>query len=120
MKKLEDMSKDERSLLLFLETRAVDHGGLVDIRHMNKIDLDIAKKWHEEQFLQFSRIRMVDLQKLTSGCTHGIFLTEESWKLAHEERRARQLRLHLKRKWITTHEQIAIKGIAKVRLGIKE
>ena len=33
-KTLENMSKDERSLLLYLETRAVDYGGIM--KHYNK------------------------------------------------------------------------------------
>lgn len=45
MKTLDTMTSDERSLLLYLETRAVDHGGKVDAQHMNKEDFDIAKKW---------------------------------------------------------------------------
>ena len=41
---LTDMTKDERSLLLFFETAATDYGGLVDPRHMNAEDWKIARK----------------------------------------------------------------------------
>ena len=44
MKSLDTMTSDERNLLLYLETRAVDHGGLVDAKHMNKEDMEIAEK----------------------------------------------------------------------------
>ena len=35
---MKDLTKEERSLLLCLETRAVDYGGTVDARHMNQDD----------------------------------------------------------------------------------
>jgi len=37
-------TRTELSLLIYLETRSVDYGGLVDISHMNSVDMDIAKK----------------------------------------------------------------------------
>ena len=40
------LSKDEKSLLLFLETRAVDYGGRVNVQHMNLEDMEIAKRWN--------------------------------------------------------------------------
>lgn len=43
--KIEDMTKEERSLLLYLETRYVDHAGLVDGKHLN----DIVKEWPKEK-----------------------------------------------------------------------
>jgi hypothetical protein len=37
MKSLDTMTSDERNLLLYLETRAVDYGGIVDTKHMNEV-----------------------------------------------------------------------------------
>jgi len=48
MKSLNKMTKNERSLLLYLETRAVDYGGIVDTRHMNQDDMEIAKEWNKK------------------------------------------------------------------------
>lgn len=42
------LDKDEKSLLLYLETRAVDCSGSVDTRHMNTSDQKTAAAWHEE------------------------------------------------------------------------
>ncbi len=115
MKELKNMSNDERSLLLFLETRAVDYGGRVNTKHMNKEDFSIAKTWDKEKFISFCRIVLRDVNK---DGTHGVKLSEEAWNLAHKERRARFERLWARRNWITTKENIEVNGIAKVRLGI--
>jgi len=88
--KLDGMTKDERSLLLYLETRAVDYGGKVDVRHMNKEDMDIAKGWNTMGFLKFGRIKFHDI---THNMSHWCELSDEAWAIAHEERRARYERL---------------------------
>lgn len=99
--KLEEMSRDERSLLLYFETRAVDYGGRVDVRMMNDGDMQIAKMWHENGFIRFGRIVIRDHN---GDGTHWCKLSEEAWKLAHEERRAREKRLWLKKDWMTTED----------------
>jgi len=107
MKSLETMSKDERSLLLYLECRSVDYGGRVDALHMNAEDLTIAKKWNEEGFIEFGRIVY---RNITNAGTQFVKFSEEAWKLAHEERRARFNRMWLKRDWISTKESMEING----------
>lgn len=102
--KLENMSSEERSLLLYLETRAVDHGGLVDTRHMNQEDMAIAKKFNDTGFLSFGRVNSKSL-KNTGLCSHWCELSEEAWTLAHAERRARNVRMMEKRKWRKTKEK---------------
>lgn len=89
MKKLDTMTSDERNLLLYLETRAVDYGGKVDIIHVNKEDLDIAEKWNKEGFIKFGRIRAHSIRVFAHWCE----LSEEAWKLAHAERRAKCKRI---------------------------
>lgn len=96
MKSLDTMTSDERSLLLYLETRVVDHGGLVDIIHMNKEDMNIAEKWNKEEFAKFGRIRFRSITKekgRTSCVSHWCELSEEAWNLAHAERKARCKRI---------------------------
>ena len=113
------MNKDERSLLLYLETRAVDYGGLVDTRHMNDDDNKIAEKWNETEFIQYSRITIASLNTLSNKHqTHAVFLSDDAWKLAHEERLARNKRMIEKRTWVTTNEKIETNGICSVRLGL--
>jgi len=115
MKKLESMTKDERSLLLFLETRAVDYGGRVNLQHMNREDFDIAEKWHKEGFISFGRIVHRFINK---DGTHSVVFFEDAWRLAHKERIARSKRMWLERDWITTGENIDMYGIAAVRFGV--
>ena len=96
MKTLETMTSDEKSLLLYLATRAVDHGGLVDTIHMNKEDIDIAEEWNKKGFVKFGRIRfrsVIKGQGRNSCISRWCELSEEAWKLAHAERRARCVRI---------------------------
>lgn len=98
---LRRLSKAQRSLLLFLETRAVDYGGKVDLQHMNSADMAQAREWHKKGFLRFGRIC---LDNNSRKCSHWVELTDKSWKLAHEERRARNERMDTARKWLRTEE----------------
>lgn len=109
------MSKDERSLLLFLETRVVDYGGRVNTQHMNNDDIKLAKNWNEEKFIQFGRIV---IRHHNSDGTHYCRFSDEAWKLAHEERKARASRMLENRTWLSVKENIEHHGIAKVRLGL--
>jgi hypothetical protein len=96
MKSLAEMSKVERSLLLFLETAAVDHGGLLDARHMNGADFDIATAWAKEGFLaSFRRVpsSLLDHYRDKGHFNHYVVFSPEAWTLAHQERRARSGRL---------------------------
>ena len=106
-KTLETMSKDERSLLLFFESRAVDYCGRVDIRRMNTEDMEIAKRWNEEKFIQFGRIV---IRHHNSDGTHWCILSEEAWILAHLERKERHKRLWLKKNWLSTTDSAEIYG----------
>jgi len=89
-KSLEILTSDERNLLLYLETRAVDHGGKVDAQHMNKEDFDIVQKWNKEGFVKFGRIRF---HSIIGRSVHWCELSEEAWDLAHAERRAKYFRI---------------------------
>lgn len=107
MKELSSMSSDERSLLLYLETRAVDYGGRVDIRRMNTDDINIAEKWAKEGFIKFGRIVA---HHINSQGAHFCILSDEAWDLAHAERRLRSERMWLKRDWISTSENVELYG----------
>lgn len=110
-KKLEDMTPEERSLLLYVECCAVDEGGLVDSRKINSDERDILKRWHDEGLISFSRITWDSIQSLVNKhCTDLVYLSEEAWNLAHQERRARQVRMSRKppyRDLITTKTKSA-------------
>lgn len=104
MKSLDTMTKDERSLLLFFETQAVDYGGLIDLKQrVNKEDFDIAKKWNEEGFVKFGRIKFHSI--IPGGSTRWCELSDEAWNIAHAERRARCLRIMSKQTIDKTYDR---------------
>lgn len=89
------MSKDEKSLLLYFESRCVDNRGSVDGRKMNEIDFEIANRWDKIGFIQFGRVDskiMLEYIENQRPISHWVELSDEAWKLAHEERRARARR----------------------------
>ena len=83
---LADMTRDERSLLLYFETRMVDYSGRVDTRRMNDDDMEIVDKWKAADFIDYGRIRVADHNMDGSN---WVEFSEEAWQLAHQERRAR-------------------------------
>ena len=103
---LDEMDKDERSLLLFLETQATDYGGLVDARHMNDEDMRIVEQWVEDGFVEFGRVCFEDVERLSGrrNVTNWVYLSAEAWGLAHSERHARAKRMWDKRTWSKTEE----------------
>ena len=80
MKTLKTMTKEERSLVLFLETQATDQGGRLQIIHMNKDDMEIVRQWNQEGFIKFGRIRSGDISGFGSN---WCLLSDEAWQLAH-------------------------------------
>jgi hypothetical protein len=93
----------ERSLLLYLETRAVDHGGLVDAVHMNQSDVETARQWASKGFIRFSRVLSEFFRELPSMVTgrreihYVVELTDESWAAVAAERKARAKRIQNKK-----------------------
>lgn len=94
---LEDMTRDEISLLLYLESCAVDQGGLIGAEHMNTADFKIAKQWSEDGFLNFGRVYSKDAFNL--GKSHYCELTDEAHELAAQARKAKAVRTFEKRDW---------------------
>ena len=91
---LSELSKDERSLLLYIESCAVDQGGLVHNLRINAEKRDILERWNKDKFIFFSRITTASLKILRNKHQTGqVFLSENAWELAHKERRARNLRM---------------------------
>jgi hypothetical protein len=107
---LMDMTRDERSLLLFLGTCAVDYGGSVDARRMNADDWKIMSHWGEIGFVRSGRICFNDVERMAQDMpggrkmTHWVELTDEAWALAHAERRARCVRSTEQRTWRRAEE----------------
>jgi predicted metalloenzyme YecM len=100
-KSIMEFTKTEKSLLLFLETCAVDNTGKVNVQHMNKEDMDIASRWTKDGFLEFGRICSADS---INERTHYVILYDEAWTKAHEFRKERGLRMLEKKNWRSTKE----------------
>lgn len=96
--------KEEVSLLLFLETRAVDHSGRVDSRFMNESDFAIAKEWNELGFVRFGRIASEDCNP--SG-SNWVELSDDAWREVSELRMERAKRNWKHRRFETTEEKRA-------------
>ncbi len=96
--------KDEVSLLLFLETRAVDHGGRVDSRFMNESDAAIAKKWSEMGFVRFGRIASEDCN---ANGSNWVELSDDAWGEVSALRMERAKRNWKNRRFETTEEKRA-------------
>lgn len=104
---IERMSKDEKSLLLFLETRAVDYGGRVNLAHMNEGDIKIAEKWNKDGLIEFGRIV---IRNCNSDGTHWVKLSVNAFSIAHELRLQRANRMWENRTWLSTKDNIEING----------
>lgn len=104
------MTKDEKSLLVFFETRVVDYSGGVNTQYMNPTDMEIAKKWNESGFCKFGRISSEfisgDAPKVQRG-THWCKLSDDAFETAHKLRKLRADRGWTNRSWTTTDEKRA-------------
>jgi len=98
------LSRQQLSLLLYLETCAVDHTGLVDQRKMNAADFRKANEWNKSGFVKFGRICSKDIGWLMPY-THWCEFSEDAWTATHSERKARANRLLKNRDWQRTEEQ---------------
>lgn len=87
---MELTTREEKSLLMYFETQATDYGGTLESVRMNADDFAIAKRWNEAGFVHFGRIAFNDIKRHNGVARdHWCVLSEEAWKLAHAERRAR-------------------------------
>lgn len=97
------LTKDERSLLLYFETCAVDNSGRVEMIRLNDTDREIAKRWHASGFVRFGRIRAAFVTPRSSHYTH---LSEEAWALVHTLRKERAERGWSNRNFETVHDRL--------------
>lgn len=102
--KLDELTKDERSLLLYLESVSVDNRGCVDTRKMNTADGEILERWAEERFVECGRIAAHSLDKAPPNRCWWVTLSQPAWRAAHQERRARAERMWKERQFVLTKE----------------
>lgn len=114
---LNQADKNETSLLLYLETRAVDYFGLVASRHMNEDDMMIVQAFAFTGLIRFSQILSSFLkQAAASYSTHVVELSPFAWQLAATERRRRAERSQNKKiiqKSLLHFEKLKATGVTK-------
>lgn len=93
------MTRDELSLLLYLESCAVDHSGRTDPRRMNDEDRDILARWTKDGYVESGRVCAAD------GGGGWVRLSGTAYLNAYAERRARADRLWESRNYETTAEK---------------
>lgn len=86
---LDNMNKDERSLLTYFESCLVNQRGYCEARRMNEVDFKIVGEWNKVGFVQFRRRPAKDIVGSTTVRAYEVRLSEEAWELAHMERRRR-------------------------------
>ena len=104
MKTLENLTKDERFLLLFCECACVDHGGIYQSERTNDEDRQILARWKEEGFCDFGRVAS---EHLTPTRKVWVHLSPEAMSLAHQLRLQRAERMWQNRNWWSTEEKRA-------------
>ncbi len=86
------LSKDERSILVYMECCIVDAGGMLESIRMNADDHENAKKFKDAGLIDFGRVPACLLSE-GRGKNYWVTFTPEAWSLVSELRqiRARQL-----------------------------
>lgn len=85
-----EFDRNSQSLLVYLETCAVNNGGLVIGARMNEDDFNLVEQWKNNGFIQFGRIAMADIPTDTrTPHDHWVVLSEKAWQMAHQFRIAR-------------------------------
>lgn len=95
------MTRDEQSLLLYLETCTTDNGGRVNHSRLNEADFNTATRWAREGFIGFGRIAAADVSYMGS---HWVRLSDAAWKQVHQLRQARAERVWASRSYRTLEE----------------
>ena len=96
------MSRDEKSLLLYFETCAVDLGGRVNTEKMNDEDMAITKRWTASRYIRFGRIIMKDHN---SQGGNWVLLSDAALEDAHQLRLERMRRMEKNRQYTRTEEK---------------
>ncbi len=87
-----ELTRAERSILLYAETCVVDGSGLMAGARMNEEDIAALKKFREAGVLDFGRIpfhTVNELRQPSVKLTHWVTFRDAAWELAHALRRER-------------------------------
>ena len=86
---IESLSKDQRSTLAYVESCAVDAGGLLESIRLNAADMQTLQAMHDAGLLQFGRVPGSMLGTGLKPWTHWVVLNDSGWQLAAQVRRKR-------------------------------
>lgn len=77
-----EMTIAQQRLLMYLETRAVDHRGKIDPAHVNVEDRQQIDDWAREGFIESGRICAADLQPAAPSDTARAYVPNSWVKLS--------------------------------------
>lgn len=96
---------DAISLLLFLETCAVDGRGRVSQDRLTVEEFETAVAWSDAGFIGFGRVTYATIHREGRvGYTSWVTLSDAAWKMAAFHRRERAMFGLERRAWISTGE----------------
>lgn len=86
-----ELTKDERSLLVYCESCLVDYGGLLEGQRMNEADLKALRKFEVSRILKYGRIPSALLGEYVGSRkpTHWVQFNKDGWIVAQELRKRR-------------------------------
>ncbi len=102
---IEALSKDEKNLLLYIETCVVDYAGTVEAVRMNEVDFEAAKTLEEKGLCSVRRLKIASIEKRKGSRkpTHHAILSDEGWVCAQRLRKEKA-EMRSKRQKITDDE----------------
>lgn len=101
------MTKDELSLLLYLESVAVDHAGRITDTRMNAEDWKNLKAWTESGYVASGRIasNYVTMSDQLRRTSQWVVLSDKAHEDVAAERKARAERAWANKNYMTTEEK---------------
>jgi len=88
----ETITRDQRNILMYAETCAVDYGGLLEGIRMNAADLVALDQLEAAGILKHGRIPGKLLGTFARSVSYWCDLTEAGWTLAYQLRRERAMK----------------------------
>lgn len=89
----DNFTRDEQQQqLLYLECRAVDNRGYVDVDKMNNSDFAISDKWHDASYIIFNRLKEAHF---VGRSTHYVKLSDQAHRDAARFRMERAKRAQI-------------------------
>lgn len=88
------MNPLEISLLLYLESRLVEHGGTVVFKKIRQEERRILQKWIDDGFIFFGDIKPEDIRNFDGfQVDKWVLFSPQAWRVARRERFRRAMRL---------------------------